>query len=84
MEEKDVDFCDLDKPCLTIFCVLIVVSKVSNMYIKINGLSIRRLVSEAEAVKPFVLDHKLKFLADLIMKIMNVFTRRALYLRNMK
>lgn len=68
---------------LTIFGMLIIVWKVANMYIKVYGFMIRRLVCEAEAVDSFMMGHKLKFLTDLITKIMNLITSRSLHLQSL-
>lgn len=60
--------------------MLLIVCKVTNMYIKVNGFMIRRLISEAEAIKTSLLNHKLQLLASLVAYVINLFARRTLYL----
>jgi hypothetical protein len=54
--------------------------EVTNMYIKVNGFMVGRPVSETETINPFIWSHKMKFLACLITKIMNLLATRSLYL----
>lgn len=66
---------------ITIFCMLLKVREVTNMYIKINSFVIRRFVSEAEFMNPCFVSHKVKLVAGLVTKILNLITRRSLYLK---
>lgn len=65
---------------LTILCVLIVVCKVTKLYIEVNGLVIRRLVCETKTVNPFLLDNKVVLCAYLLPEVMNLFACWAVYL----
>lgn len=64
----------------TIFCMLIVVCKMTNMNIKINRLMVGRLVGETEAMHSLPVRHKLEFLACFVMKVLNLLTTRAPHL----
>jgi len=66
---------------ITIFCMLLKVREVTNMYIKIDSFMIRRLVGEAELMDPWFVSHKVKFVTGLVPKILNLLTRRSLYLK---
>ena len=56
--------------------MLIVVCKMPNFYIKVNGFMIRGFVVEAETVNPFLLDNKLVFFTYLVTEIMNLIFRK--------
>lgn len=61
--------------------MLIIVSKMPDVNIKVDGLMIRRPISEAETVEPFVVSNKLKLLACPIVKVMNLITGRSFHLK---
>lgn len=56
----------------TIFCMLIVVCKMTNMDIKINRLMIGRLVGETKAMHSLSVRHKLEFLTCFVMEVSNL------------
>lgn len=60
--------------------MLIIVSKMSNMNVKVDGLMIGRPISEAEPMEPFVMSNKLKLLTCLVIKVLNLITRRSFHL----
>lgn len=60
--------------------MLIIVCEMADVYIEIYGFMVRRLVSEAKMMDPLLMSHKLKLLACLVTIIMNLITRRLLYL----
>lgn len=60
--------------------MLLMVRKVANVHIKVDGFVIRRLVREAESMKAFVVSNKIMLFASLVTEIMKMFTRRALNL----
>lgn len=61
--------------------MLIIVCEVTDVYIEVNSFMIRRLVSEAEAIRTSLLNHKLQLLARLVVYFVNLFAGRSLYLR---
>ena len=66
---------------ITIFCMLLKVREVTNMYIKIDSFMIRRLVGEAEFMDPGFVSHKIELLTGLVPKILYLLARRSLYLK---
>lgn len=64
--------------------MLIIVCKVTKLYIEVNGFVIRRLVCETETVNPFLLDNKVVLCAYLLPEVMNLFACWTVYLFNIQ
>ena len=58
----------------TIFGMLIIVCKMSNLYIEIYGLMIGGLVHEAKTIWPFLMSNKIKHSSDFVMSFMDLIT----------
>lgn len=52
--------------------MLVIVCKVADLHIKVDGLMVRRLVSEAETVNALVLNHKLILLTRLVAYVVDL------------